>query len=176
MKIWLTTDTHFGHDKLVEYNGRPRDFTVQIYRNLKAVLHDDALLIHLGDVCMGRDEQNHAMFIQTLPGKKILVRGNHDRKSNNWYLNHGWDFVCERFADQYFNTRILFSHIPVSYDNWYDMNIHGHFHNSDHRSQEAFLLAIKNQAQKLLALEYTNYKPVLLEEFIKPDVNPWEAG
>lgn len=34
MKIWLITDTHFGHDMLIQY-GRPTDFTERIFKHLK---------------------------------------------------------------------------------------------------------------------------------------------
>lgn len=165
MKIWLTTDTHFGHDKLVEYAGRPEGFSVLIYKNLKAALHPSHMLIHLGDIGIGKDAEYHAAFIETLPSRKVLVRGNHDRKSNAWYLDHGWDFVCERFTDTYFGKRILFSHMPVKDDGFYDVNIHGHFHNSDFRVAQE--LAVKNDKQKLLALEYTDLKPVRLDDFLR---------
>ena len=166
MKIYLITDTHFNHKKLIEY-GRPEDFDDLLYKGLKE-LPLDCLLIHLGDICIGNDEAVHRHINQATGSliKKILVRGNHDKKSNNWYLEHGWDFVCEQFSDTYFGKKILFSHIPVAWDGYYDLNIHGHFHDSDHRRHEKELMAIKNGYQKLLALEYTDYKPILLEKFI----------
>ena len=165
MKIYLTTDTHFGHKKLIEY-GRPDNFEELIFKNLKN-LPEGCILIHLGDVGLGRDGEMHSKYIEPIKCKKILVRGNHDHKSDNWYLEHGWDFVCRRFESKYFGKNIMFSHIPVKDNNFYDINIHGHFHDSDHHIHEAFILAVKNNKQKLLALEHTNYKPVLLEEFLK---------
>lgn len=131
-------------------------------------MQPDDVMIHLGDivVCSGRDEAAHAQFIQTLPGKHWLVRGNHDRKSNNWYLNHGWDFISDSFEDMYFGKRVLFSHVPVA-DNGYDINFHGHFHNSDHRRHEPALVAIRNDKQILLALEYNNYQPWNLQTLIQ---------
>lgn len=168
MNIWITTDTHFYHDKMLEYCGRPQGFEILIYKRLKAVLHEDDVLIHLGDIVVssGQEEKAHAQFIQTLPGKHWLMRGNHDRKSNNWYLNHGWDCVAEYLADTYFGKRVVFSHIPLR-DHGYDINFHGHFHNSDHRRHEPGLLAIKNDKQKLLALEWNNYQPWSLQTLIE---------
>jgi calcineurin-like phosphoesterase family protein len=99
-------------------------------------------------------------------GKKWLVKGNHDEKTNHWYLNHGWDFVCDHFSDVYFGKRILFSHEPQAYDiNLYDVNIHGHLHdNSRHGRPEDF--CINGRICKLVAIEYTNYQPVTLESSI----------
>ena len=165
MKIYLTTDTHFGHKKLIEY-GRPENFEDIVFAGLKE-LPDDCLLIHLGDVGMGSDGSIHEKFITPLKCRKILVRGNHDHKSDSWYKERGWDFVCKRFEGKYFGKKILFSHIPVKDNNFYDVNIHGHFHDSTHHTQEAFILAVMNDKHKLLALEKTNYKPVSLEKFLK---------
>ena len=165
MKIYLTTDTHFGHPKLIEY-GRPENFEKLIHEGLK-MLPDDCLLIHLGDVGFTGSEEIHRKYIEPLKCKKILVRGNHDHKTDEWYMEHGWDFVCYRFEAKYFGKKILFSHIPFRDNNHYDLNIHGHFHDSKHHLEEAFILAVINSKQILLALEYTHYKPVNLEKFLK---------
>lgn len=34
MKIWLTTDTHFNHKKMIEYCGRPENFEEIIKKEL----------------------------------------------------------------------------------------------------------------------------------------------
>lgn len=167
MNIWLITDTHFGHEQMIEYCNRPIGFEYKILHNLVNAVKENDVLIHLGDFCIGDDEHWHNKFMTDAAGKKWLVRGNHDHKSNSWYLSHGWDMVCDQFRDKYFGKIIMFSHKPVVCDGEYDINIHGHFHNSDHRRQELELMAIKNGYQKLLALEYTNYQPVNLEKFIK---------
>ena len=164
MRVWLTTDTHFGHEALEVYCGRPNDVADKIFNGFRNIGKDD-MLIHLGDVCIGGDEYWHDKLSKT-GGKRILVKGNHDRKSNHWYLTHGWGFVCDSFDMTYKGRKIKFSHIPIAWDGYYDLNIHGHFHNSDYRRQEKELLFIKNGYQKLLALEYTNYQPVLLDGFI----------
>lgn len=167
MKIYLTTDTHFGHDKLMEYCGRPENFEEIILHELNKI-PAQATLIHLGDFCIGRDEHWHEQFMLSTAHlkRRLLIRGNHDHKSDSWYLDHGWDWISQFMGGECFGKNILFSHRPMPDDNWYDFNVHGHFHNSDHRSQEPELLAIKNDKQKLLAIEYTNYRPVLLHKFI----------
>jgi calcineurin-like phosphoesterase family protein len=165
MNIHLIADTHFLHIKMTEYCNRPADYDNRIMKALCKIPHSD-ILIHLGDIGMGEDQKVHDTFIKPLKCKKWLVLGNHDHKSNSWYINNGWDFVCKKFYATYYGKRILFSHKPEKDDGYYDLNIHGHFHNSDHRSQEPELLAIKNDKQKLFALEYTNYQPVLLKTFI----------
>ena len=169
MKIYLITDTHFYHDKMVPYCGRPENHTELIGENLLRVGRTMAsydVLIHLGDISVGNDEEAHRRFIEPLTCKKWLILGNHDNKSKTWYLQHGWDWVGQHMYNFFYGKKILFSHIPVKDDGYYELNIHGHFHNSDHRKHEPELLAIQNPKQRLLAIEYTDYKPVLLENFI----------
>lgn len=168
MNIWLTTDTHFGHDILKQYCGRPDGFEDKILNGLlNAHLGENDLLIHLGDFCIGNDADWHEKFIHaTFSAKRWLLRGNHDHKSNSYYMKHGWDFVGDVIKDTYFGKKICFSHVPQYWDGWYDINIHGHFHNSDHRRHEEELVWRKNGYQKLLALEYINYQPIKLESFI----------
>jgi len=160
MRFWITTDLHLGHKKIIEY-GRPEDFEEKIFKSHSRLTEKD-VLICLGDVSLGQNEEMHAKYIQPLACKKWLVKGNHDSKSNNWYLRHGWDFVCRNFKDIYYGKKILFSHIPQVDDGWYDLNIHGHLHDDDHRIDEIQT----NEKQMLLALEHTNYQPVSLEHFI----------
>jgi calcineurin-like phosphoesterase family protein len=171
MKIYLTTDTHFFHDKMVQYCGRPQNHTELIGGYLLGMnLTSEDILIHLGDVSMGHDQEAHDLYIKPLKCKKWLLLGNHDKKSMSWYIANGWDWVGESMYQNLFGKKILFSHIPVKWDHVYDLNIHGHFHNSDHRKHEPELVKISNRWQKLLAIEYTNYQPVLLEDFIREGV------
>lgn len=168
MKIFIISDTHLGHDKLVEYNNRPSDFTNKILKGLQTIKEDD-ILIHLGDICMGQDTKWHTEFFNHSNARRhILVKGNHDRKSNSWYYSHGWDFVCDNFTITAFSKKILFSHVPLMRltHGIYDFNIHGHFHNADHRRHELKFRIIKNKKHRLLAIEYTNYQPVSLQTFL----------
>ena len=165
MKYFIISDTHFNHvEKMCKWCGRPKDYEKKLWKALDD-LPDDCTLIHLGDVCIGNDERVHNRM-GTLRYKKILVKGNHDKKSNTWYLNKGWDFVCEQFSDTIYGKRVLFSHKPAKFDGKYEINVHGHFHNTTHRSQEPELVEIYNELQKLYACEYEKYTPVSLESFI----------
>ena len=165
MKIFIISDTHFNHTKpMVDWCGRPENFEELLWKGLEK-LPEDCLLIHLGDICIGNDLEVHNA-IADLPYRKVLVKGNHDSKSNSWYFEHGWDFVCDRFDFEMFGKKIAFTHIPIAWDGYHDFNIHGHFHNSDHRRQEPELQKIKNGYQKLYAPEYENYLPVKLSKFL----------
>lgn len=168
MKIWLTTDTHFGHDRMLELENRPKGFEDKILQGYSQLQEGD-MLVHLGDFCIGQDELWHQRFFKALPynNTTVLVRGNHDSKSDEWYYNHGWDFVCDSFSLNKFGKKILFTHIPVLYEKeLFDVNIHGHLHsNRHHGSPEDFPL--QDRIYKLLSIEYGNYKPIVLRTFLK---------
>lgn len=169
MNIWLISDTHFGHEniQLPEYGGRPEGFENKIISNIKKKLKPKDLFIHLGDVCFGQEVLWHGeLQAATVGCYRWLIRGNHDTKSTSWYLDHGWHSVAESLYLKAFGKNILFSHIPKP-DDGYDLNIHGHFHNTTHRSQEPELLAIKNDKQILIAVEYSDYAPISLRDLIK---------
>lgn len=160
MKYWITTDTHFFHEKMYEYCNRPLGFEYIILKNLKDVIQKDDILIHLGDICISQDAKAHNTFINAIKCRKWLIRGNHDKKSDTWYLSHGWDFIGKYVVADMFGKNIILSHEPVKADllNHFDINIHGHNHNNENYN--------KLDKQKLIALEYTDYKPVLLCDII----------
>jgi calcineurin-like phosphoesterase family protein len=165
MKYLITTDTHFNHEILKKYCGRPENVDEIIRLKLTKAINKDDILIHLGDVCIGNDVENNEWF-KTLPCKKLLIKGNHDSKSNSWYISHGWDFVCDRMDIEIYGKRLSFTHAPIAWDGYFDLNIHGHFHNTDHRRFEPEFNKILSGYNKLIALENTNYEPVDLKSLI----------
>lgn len=109
--------------------GRPLDYEERIYKWLKAIPKED-ILIHMWDICIGQDEEQHNKYIATLKCKKILVLGNHDHKSYTWYYQHWRDFVCERFDLLMYWYHLIFTHKPMdeSILQWDMINIHWHVH------------------------------------------------
>lgn len=159
-KIWLITDTHFSHKKLIEW-GRPPDFEEKLWKGL-SVIGDDDLLIHLGDFCIGNDAENHARFMEVVKCTKIFVRGNHDNKSDSWLYKAGWDFVCREYKNKHFGLHITFSHIPIK-RNETSRNVHGHTHGNTHRDIE--IQPFYDTSFHIeLAPETSNYMPVLLNQ------------
>lgn len=162
MKINIISDTHFGHEKIIEYCKRPHNCDEIMLENLR-LLPKDSLLIHLGDICIGNDAKWHEAMDEAIPKEvcRILVRGNHDSKSDYWYMNNGWHFVCKEFKNKYFGKNIVFTHIPIPNLHGY-LNVHGHLHNIGHRDEECSF-AINSVSHILYSPELFNYKPINLE-------------
>lgn len=162
MKIWLISDTHLGHNAMIEHCGRPKGFEVSIFVGLNRVYSDD-ILIHLGDVSLYDDVKWHTLLRNQVVGKHWLVRGNHDKKSLTWYTSHGWDFVADRIDLNVFGKRIALTHkpLPPSAIDEIDINVHGHHHNTLHHPED-----IVSEKHVLFTLEH-HYSPILLRTMVK---------
>lgn len=124
--VWVMTDCHFiRYDKSTKKIS-PIENVDKIIEKCREKIHHDDLLIYLGDLCDGEVEQKETLshYINSIPGIKILVRGNNDLFPDKWYLTHGFKYVVPKFI---WND-ILFSHRPQ--DNDCRFNIHGHIHSS----------------------------------------------
>lgn len=159
MNIFVVTDTHIGHEKLIEAGERPRDFEARIKKNWSNMVKDEDLVIHLGDVwlCASGYEED---FFSELPGRKILTLGNHDKKSIDHYMKHGFNFVCDSFSLKRFGLNVQFSHTPMD-GSHFDLNIHGHIHTRKHRDYDPMPNRI------LLSLEEVGYQPRTLKSLVE---------
>ena len=167
MNFWITTDTHLGHERMVtKFKTRLPRFEEDIFKGFACIEPGD-ILIHLGDVAFKNESFWHSL-ISEIKCKKWLVLGNHDKNSLTWYLQRGWDFVGETFTLNFMGHVILFSHVPQPFTGKnYTINIHGHFHDNDHRHREPYLVAIKNERHYLLAIETNKYKLFNLKTILK---------
>lgn len=143
---WVTSDTHFYHDALVGM--RPEGFTDLILREFKRHLLPQDTLIHLGDVIFYKYPALKGMLDLT-PCRKILTLGNHDRKKRGWYERNGFHAAVDGFL----LGEIWFTHKPDP--GRFPLNIHGHLHSNTGGETDCRC--------RLVALEYTGYKPVNLE-------------
>lgn len=83
MSVYLTSDLHDGHARIVEYCGRPFRFEEQqgeLVRRWNVVVGPDDVVWILGDLSFRRLDPTRA-FLEMLHGHKRLVRGNHDSRS-----------------------------------------------------------------------------------------------
>ncbi len=155
-KNWIIPDTHFYHSKLVKEGYRPVDYQDQIIANWQRLVLPIDTVYHLGDVIFSMSSQLKNI-LSVLPGRKVLVRGNHDHESDGWYERAGFAFV----ASGILVGGVYLTHAPqVTLPDGALVNVHGHLHAGTHRST--------NTADhcKLIALEVVGYTPVGLDEFV----------
>lgn len=172
-RILVIADMHLGHESLSDDGLRPKGFSEKILTNLNRVINPGDVLICLGDVCYDNDAEWHERLANLFPPdycKRWLVRGNHDKKSVTFYLEHGWSMVCEAFALEAFGKKILFSHMPKKDDGSFDLNVHGHFHNfgmDKVKEKEPELFAILTEKHKLISIETLHYEPIKLQRIVE---------
>lgn len=169
MNHWIISDTHFNHQKLEEWGGRSGDWQEQLWKGLQQIPDGD-ILIHLGDICIGNDQEINEEIVTILnhrpvPVRMILVRGNHDNKSLTWYEKY-WDFVCDSFGSIYRGHYLYFSHRPQPPMGHFTNNIHGHTHGNMHRSEE-YVSYYDNDYHIDLSPELVGYKPIRLDTLLK---------
>ena len=169
---FLLSDTHWGHTAIQKHCRRPADVDGRIIKACKRLISPEDLVIHLGDVCFNFYDLKSTMA--ELPGRWVLVRGNHDPKSISWYMNNGFVFACDALE----LGGCYFTHKPSpNLPEGCAYNVHGHLHNrfpADHRAYPH---------SRLFALEHSRYEPMLLEKFLQKgcpggevllDINPPE--
>jgi calcineurin-like phosphoesterase family protein len=157
---WLITDTHWYHEAMVDLCGRPADFSERLIAQLRHHLTPQDRLFHLGDVIFYQYPRLKEILAD-IPGTKILLMGNHDRRSPGWYARNGFAFV----ADMIVVGDVLLSHKPVEIcPSGVRLNVHGHWHNNIHHPRPDWY---EESRYRLLSVEATNYKPVKFMEFVR---------
>ena len=126
--IWFCSDLHFGHKNIGKFRGAMgREFSTQsdneatIFQDWLNVVHKRDVVYCLGDIAFTMEAINK---IGLLPGKKILVRGNHDLCNTSAYLK-----VFEEVYGFLKYKEFWLSHAPIHKDELRGRkNLHGHVH------------------------------------------------
>ena len=125
--VWVGTDFHLWSAKLNAQH--PFVSTSKLGRlstNYATDIQVGDIFIYLGDLCDPEvtDIKKLRDFIQSIQGYKVLCKGNHDTQEDAFYLDIGFDDVCDvcQIGD------LIFSHFPMKIAPTM-INIHGHDHN-----------------------------------------------
>jgi len=181
--VWFTSDTHFNHQKILEFCKRPFDnineHDQKLIENWNSVISPEDTVFHLGDFCFG-NPQKVIEIREQLNGHIYLIKGNHDDKNlqaslyplfegclyqarilinkQTVYLNH-FPFLC--FAHGNIDT----------YKNSYSIQLFGHIHSGPNSSSEDTSRSnILYPTQYDVGVDNNNYFPVSWEE-VKTIIN-----
>jgi calcineurin-like phosphoesterase family protein len=138
-RVWITSDLHFGHSNIISYSGRPfhdERHQTDVLLQLMSKIPDDEFVVLVGDVAKGINYEPGVEIMKQLPGRKILVVGNHDltkdgkcRLADEGIFEAVLPFL---FWQGLKDTSVLVSHYPVV--EYFPMpvpkliNYHGHLH------------------------------------------------
>ena len=172
-QTFLTSDTHYCHENILKFtdsNGnlirgnrfsKISEMNEAMFNGWSETIRENDTVYHLGDVAFGRTYYDDLNFIDTfrsLPGKKILIAGNHDdilwiTKEKLFDEIH----VCKELREQNF----LLTHLPVHPSSLRmnkhgekKTNIHGHIHQAKSPTK----------AHRNVSVEWTDYKPIHVDE------------
>lgn len=167
-KTWLYSDPHFLHAGICRFTNfdgskvRPWDDAEQMTEEMirwynELVSPEDRVYI-LGDVAFTRKALDRTL--PRLMGRKVLIRGNHDKDKLSYYSQYFDDIrgVCVKHG-------FVMTHVPVHPDcmeRW-GINIHGHLHGN----------VIKDKFGKPdsryvnVCVEQTNFRPIELDVVLK---------
>jgi calcineurin-like phosphoesterase family protein len=130
---YLWADTHFGHNKILEFASSTRKFSSveemnesMISKWNETVRQCDEIYF-LGDFSFEKDPT--ATYLR-LHGKKHLIVGNHD-ENRKGVLELGWASVSHLLTIKENNHRAVCCHYPI--ESWSQMHygslmLHGHSH------------------------------------------------
>lgn len=121
-------------------------------KNWNETVSNKDVVIHLGDFGLGSKEYLGSI-IKRLNGKKILIMGNHDNYSEQWYRDAGFHTVS-RFPILY-NNYYLCCHAPIEMSDKLPFFVcYGHVHTSEIYQDTA--------TTKCFCVERIGYRPYLL--------------
>jgi calcineurin-like phosphoesterase family protein len=161
---WLISDTHLGHKNIVKYCNRPMNHNELMLKAWRGMIQPEDTVLHLGDLAVwyGEDEEYWLREAMGLPGKKFMLRGNHDKLKDARYAELGFPIIPE-FVQEIKGQRVLFSHYPdEDRTSKWDINVHGHIHNNLLEPR----LASSGRRYKNISVELTDYKPIKAKELL----------
>lgn len=168
--VWLTSDHHFGHANLLTFTGADGDYfrgdrfsSVEemdeyMVERWNSVVKPGDKVYHLGDFTMGL--KRHSLDIcKRLNGRKVLIRGNHDKLKLSQYAEHFKDVRSVHLLETGISgacTHLVLSHVPIHphslRSGW--VNVHGHTHEKGSPPGRYFSVCV----------EMTNYTPLRLDD------------
>jgi calcineurin-like phosphoesterase family protein len=131
VSVFFTADLHFGHERIVEFHPARGSSLDEMHERLvdgwrSVVGRSDEVWV-LGDFAMGKLDDS-LKFFHALPGKKHLIRGNHDGPRT---VRLPWSSVSEYREWRQKPHKAVLSHYPfltwnaAHYGVWM---LHGHSH------------------------------------------------
>lgn len=120
---YLTSDEHFDHFNIIKYCNRPftsvAEMNERMINEWNSLVTDRDTVYVIGDFALSTIERVQH-FCRTLKGRKILIKGNHDRHTIKKYIEAGFHNV----AQQYMRT-LTIPNKNIDYTNQKDLNISG---------------------------------------------------
>lgn len=163
MKNFFIADTHFGHEKIIMMCDRPfdnvKDMEYGLIEKWNKKVSDEDTVYMLGDFCFKLSKEDAIRILKQLNGKKILIKGNHDRYVGQRDFDNCFDGIYDYYQITENGQQIILSHYPIiDFAGMYygAKMIYGHVHNK----------YVPHKNMYCASVECINYEPVTLDELI----------
>lgn len=168
--VWFTSDTHFCHENIVKFSGRPfkdaAEMNEELIRRWNETVPEDGIVFHLGDFCLGNATQWKEIR-DRLNGNIYLILGNHDSLKKS-YLDR-FEAVAQQMTIKVGRQNILLNHYPFlcyggSYrDVW---QLFGHVHSGplSHTGLDHPRLKMLYPLQYDVGVDNNDFRPVSFAE------------
>lgn len=136
MKVWFTSDLHFGHKAVIKYGRRPfadvDSMDEYIIHRWNSVVDEKDHVYLLGDVSF-RKKTETIRILRRLHGTIFLIKGNHDKLKGDVLKRFAWvkDYHMLKLAEYGLDHMIVLCHYPLrSWDRMHYgiWHAHGHSH------------------------------------------------
>ena len=179
MKEYVTSDLHFGHANIIEYENRPfkdveqmNNYLIEIWNEKVKV--DDIVYI-LGDFSWYNGRKTNEI-LEKLNGQKILIRGNHDSNflKDNKFNKELFKEITEYKEIKRNKTKIIMCHYPIIEWNAKDngsIHLFGHLHSKDNLAQRV-MQGLLMQGYKCLNVGIDLHTTLIdLDEIVNEEVS-----
>lgn len=170
MNTYITSDLHFGHSRIMQFCPETRarfkndvDYmNEQMVVEWNAMIQPEDLVYILGDVAF-LPAKKAAEYMNRLNGTKILVEGNHDRKTlNDPTFRNSFKEVHKYLDINYNGTKCVMFHYPIA--EWDQMHrgsvhFHGHLHGG--------VSGLEKYRSRDMGMDATGMIAILMEDAIK---------
>lgn len=179
IKIWFTSDTHFGHKNIIRFCNRPwktsEEMDEALITNWNSVVKPDDIVFHLGDFAFASNG-GWKRIIQRLNGHIFLIVGNHDEVR---YPGHQTFDLFEGVASQMVlkidGRTVYLNHYPFlcyggayKQDKYAVVQLYGHVHSGPHNTGlDVDRLKLTFPYQYDVGVDNNNYTPVSWEQIVK---------
>lgn len=162
-KLWFWSDHHFFHANIIlpTYSDRPFEdvghMNQMLLKNYANKIKEDDIVVFGGDIAF-KETALVDSWIQSLPGKKIFVVGNHDVMKTK-IVSFDWaDEVCAVFTFKYKEIEYIVSHYPIHETLLPKgvINIHGHTHKYDMTDRHINMCVEKTEYQPKRFVDFLN--------------------
>ena len=157
-RTWIWSDLHLHHKNIIRYCKRPFETVEAMNDALLAAWRETVgqadTIICGGDIALaGALRPERLTHLRAMPGRKLLVRGNHDFGRNGRPAETGSDATWMTLVITGQPT-LLVTHMAMDEVPEEAVNLHGHVHNNE---------PLRHGPYVNMCVEHTEYRPLALE-------------